>query len=153
MSATNSRLARLLTGATSPGVYRFSSRAAALGLMAQAQSAGWHPSYLNGEQITSKAEFLAICAQACHFPAYFGGNFDALEDSLRDLSWAPAARGYLVLYDEAWRFADAEPANFHTTLAILQTAVEFWQSMPTPMAVLLRGLPRRVSFGLGVPEL
>ncbi len=153
MTATNSRLARLLAGGAPPGVYRFNSRAAAPALIAQAQVAGWQPSYLNGDQIRSKAEFLAACAQACHFPAYFGGNFDALEDSLRDLSWAPAARGYLVLYDEAWRFADAEPANFHTALAVLQTAAEFWQDTPTPMAVLLRGLPSRVSFGTGLPEL
>ncbi len=153
MTATNNRLAHLLTGGAPPGVYRFNSRAAAASLMAQAQAAGWHPSYLDGEQITSKAEFLAACAQACRFPAYFGDNFDALEDSLRDLAWAPAARGYLVLYDAAWRFAGSEPANFHTALAIFQTAVEFWQSTPTPMAVLLRGLPRRVTLGMGLPEL
>jgi len=32
---------------------------------------------------------VARIAQALDFPEWFGGNWDALQDSLRDLSWLP----------------------------------------------------------------
>jgi RNAse (barnase) inhibitor barstar len=37
--------------------------------------------------IRSKAKLLAILADKLRFPGYFGHNWDALEECLRDLSW------------------------------------------------------------------
>jgi RNAse (barnase) inhibitor barstar len=45
--------------------------------------------------ITSKKELLATLARQLHFPDYFGGNWDSLEECIRDLSWLPA--GLVVL--------------------------------------------------------
>jgi hypothetical protein len=138
----NTRLAQLLSGAVPPGIYRFTSHAAAARLAAQAQAAGWRPCYLDGQGIASKPEYLAACTEAFKFPAYFGNNWDALEDSLIDLLWRPAERGYLVLYDHAGRFAAAAPDDFAAAIDIFRTAVAFWQTTATPMSVLLRGLPK-----------
>lgn len=90
-----------------------------------------------------KAAVLARFAQALRFPAWFGGNFDALADSLGDLSWLPA-EGYVLLIEhgDAWRQADDE--NFATLLDILNEAaadwgdqgVPFWALMPLPPAEL-----------------
>ena len=36
-----------------------------------------------------KAAFLAACARDLHFPDYFGGNWDAFEECLRDFGTGP----------------------------------------------------------------
>ena len=87
----------------------------------------------------SKNDVLERFAQALRFPGWFGRNFDALADSLGDLSWLPAD-GYLLLieHSDAWRQADDE--NFATLLDILNEAaaswgdqgVPFWALMPLP---------------------
>lgn len=40
--------------------------------------------------LRSKRQLLAVLADRLRFPAYFGGNWDALEECLHDLSWIPA---------------------------------------------------------------
>lgn len=40
---------------------------------------------LDTRTATDKASFLAICAEALQFPSYFGGNWDAFEECLRDV--------------------------------------------------------------------
>jgi hypothetical protein len=146
----NDRLRLLLDGSLSPGIYRFDSRARPATVAGQAEKQSWRAFDLDGDQIGSKSEFLRAAARAMSFPTHFGNNWDALEDSLRDLAWAPTERGYLVLYDHAGRFASAQPDEFATALDILRSAVGFWQGTPTPMVVLLRGAGRSAS---GVPRL
>jgi len=136
------RLDALLAGEATPGLYRWISRSSAARVARRAEQLGWRCFLLDGEQITSKESFLRACATALRLPAYFGHNWDALEDCLRDLAWAPAERGYLLLYDDAGRFARAKPAEFAVALSILGDAVRSWRGAPTPMAVLLRGLGR-----------
>jgi hypothetical protein len=82
---------------------------------------------------------LARIAGALRFPDWFGGNWDALADSLADLAWLPAP-GYVLLLarTDAWR--DADPEGFETLASILAEAsarwarerVPFWALLPTP---------------------
>jgi RNAse (barnase) inhibitor barstar len=130
---------RVLDGSVTPGIYRLTSRAGATTIAAQAERGGWRFFHLEGKHIASKAEFLQACAEAMRFPGYFGHNWDALEDSLRDLSWAPATRGYVVLYDGAGQFAAAQPTDFAVALDILRSAAASWRDTATPMIVLMRG--------------
>lgn len=51
--------------------------------------------HLNGTKITSKKRFLKEIAEVLEFPSYFGYNFDALEDCLRDLKGK-----YLVIWTD-----------------------------------------------------
>ncbi len=134
----NGGLDALLSGGLAPGVYRLASRASVTAIAHVAEEHGWRLFYLDGRQIASKSDFLQACATVMQFPAYFGHNWDALEDSLRDLSWAPARNSYLLLYDHAARFAAAQREDFDIALDILHSAVEFWRNSPTPLAVLLR---------------
>ncbi|MDP3046494.1 MAG: barstar family protein [Chloroflexota bacterium] len=138
----NTRIADLLAGVHAPGLYRLRSRAAGPAIAAWADQGGWRFFRLDGQRIATKADLLAACAAAMDFPSTFGQNWDALADSLRDLSWAPAARGYLVLYDGVGRLASAQPQNLAVALDIFQDAVDFWRATPTPMTVLLRGTGR-----------
>ncbi|MGN6111564.1 MAG: barstar family protein [Luteimonas sp.] len=86
-----------------------------------------------------KDEAIARIAAALRFPAWFGGNWDALADALADLSWLPAP-GYVLrlAHAEAWR--EADPAAFDMLASILEEAaarwarerIPFWALLPTP---------------------
>lgn len=127
----------LLTGAVSPALYQTRTRAQVKSFAATAAEQGWRFFYLAGQGITSKRQFLQACAQAMEFPAYFGHNWDAFEECIRDLSWLPA-RGYLLLYDDVANFARHSPDEWATAAAILGDAVQHWRKTATPLAVLVR---------------
>ena len=92
---------------------------------------------------TDKDGLLQRVGEALRFPDWFGANWDALADSLGDLSWWPAP-GYLLLIEHAtdWRAADGR--GFNTLLAILKEAaddwrernVAFWALLPLPAEAL-----------------
>lgn len=70
-----------------------------------------------------KAALLARIATALGFPAWFGANWDALEDCLTDLSWS-GADGHLLLFEgAAWL-----PADERAVLGdVLAAAAAFWR--------------------------
>ncbi|GAB3345757.1 barstar family protein [Lysobacter tyrosinilyticus] len=78
-----------------------------------------------------KEEVLRRFARELQFPSWFGGNFDALADSIGDLSWA-RADGYLLLIEhiDTWRQADDD--NFATLLDILNEAAVVWGEQGVP---------------------
>lgn len=47
----------------------------------------------------SEQTFLSQIAVAMQFPEYFGNNWDALDECLRDLSWVPASGYVLVVHN------------------------------------------------------
>ncbi len=85
---------------------------------------------------TGKDDAIARIAAALGFPAWFGRNWDALADSLGDLSWLPAP-GYLLLLTgtEAWRAAD--PETFDTLASILEDTAARWAADRVPFWALL----------------
>ena len=90
-----------------------------------------------------KAAVLARLGAALRVPGWFGGNWDALADSLGDLSWLPAP-GYLLLVERADEWREADGGGFDTLLAILNEAatdwrqrnVAFWVLLPLPAETL-----------------
>jgi hypothetical protein len=48
---------------------------------------GVHAVSIDGSQISSKLDLMSALSAAFDFPGHFGENWDALGDSLRDLSW------------------------------------------------------------------
>jgi hypothetical protein len=58
---------------------------------------------LDGGQVRGDADLLDRLAAAFAAPSYFGGNWDALDEILRDLEWlgAPPAGGHVLLVDGA----------------------------------------------------
>ena len=46
-----------------------------------------------------KAGMLRVLGEALGFPAWFGGNWDALEDCLGDLSWRPG-EGHVLVFED-----------------------------------------------------
>jgi Barstar (barnase inhibitor) len=92
--------------------------------------------YLDGREIFSKEVFLNQIAEAMQFPTYFGANWDALEECLKDLSWYPA-QGYVLIYHQPEVFAQAQPEQWQVAYDILQSAVEYWNHTEIPMRLVL----------------
>ncbi|MHC5674683.1 barstar family protein [Nostoc sp.] len=83
--------------------------------------------YLDGKKINSKETFLNKAAEAMQFPRYFGANWDAFDECITDLTWCPAER-YVILYDHADIFAQAEPTQYQIALDIFNSAKEYWEA-------------------------
>jgi barstar (barnase inhibitor) len=50
--------------------------------------------------IRSKKKLFAIYADKLRFPDYFGWNWDAFEECLRDLSWLPAGQAIIIVHED-----------------------------------------------------
>lgn len=80
-------------------------------------------------EIRSKTDLLAVLASAGRFPDYFGGNWDALEDCLRDLSWISNRKVVIVHSDlPLWE----TPAECSIYLEVLQTVLAAWTESVKP---------------------
>uniref|UniRef100_A0AAU2JKC9 Barstar family protein n=1 Tax=Streptomyces sp. NBC_00049 TaxID=2903617 RepID=A0AAU2JKC9_9ACTN len=107
--------------------------------LAAAEAAGWAAVRLDLDGVRGKAELMRRCETALRLPEWFGGNWDALADALRDLSWLPEAPGRLLAVT-SWRaYAAARPGDWETLVEILEEAVDFWREAPDapPLTVLL----------------
>lgn len=120
-------LSDLLTGSVAPGVYRWDEPMALVDVEQPLALAGWHLAHLG--PVTGKADALASIAAALDFPDWFGGNYDALADCLRDVA-APT----VLLWDGWAALAEADPVAFDVIGRILTGRAD-----GTPaFAVLLR---------------
>ena len=107
--------------------------------LAAANALGFTVAAIDFGGCTGKDDALARFARALRFPDWFGGNWDALADVLRDLSWLPAP-GYLLLIENAAQWRAANGGDFDTLLDILNEAafewarqdVNFWALLPFP---------------------
>ena len=88
------------------------------------------------EGATDKDALLSVIAAALDFPRWFGGNWDALEDCLADLSWSKAA-GHVLLIEGAASL----PADERGILVdILASAAASWKDRGRPFfAVFVEG--------------
>lgn len=133
-----SYLQPMFDGELAPGIYQLISRAKADSLFGDMTEQGWRGFYIDGDQVTDKASFLQAAATAMEFPGYFGHNWDAFEESLNDLEWAPA-KGYVLLYDNLANFADNAEDDWAVAHAIFLAAIERWQAEGVPFYMLIRG--------------
>ncbi|MFB6512246.1 barstar family protein [Streptomyces virginiae] len=94
-----------------------------------AEAAGRTTVRLDLDGVRGKAELMRRCGDALRLPEWVGGNWDALADALRDLSWLPVppGGGWLVAVT-SWRgYADARPREWETLVEVLEEAVAFWR--------------------------
>jgi hypothetical protein len=83
-----------------------------------------------------KKAMLERIARALDFPDWFGGNWDALEDCLGDLSWT-RAEGHVLL------FADAPATDARATLVdVLRSTAAAWAERKRPFFAVFIGTAR-----------
>jgi RNAse (barnase) inhibitor barstar len=93
---------------------------------------------LDGSCITSKGELLDAVARSLRFPDYFGRNWDALDECLRDLEWLPAS-GYVILLTDADRFWQNDPGAFIVFLSVVARARDEWAKENVPFHLVAVG--------------
>ena len=76
-----------------------------------------------GESVSSQDQLFSVFAKGLQFPDYFGRNWDALDECLRDLSWLKVRR-ILIVHDGLPHLAEDE---LRTYFQVLSGAVEDWK--------------------------
>ena len=104
--------------------------------LAAANALGFTVAAIDFGGCTGKDDALARFARALRFPDWFGGNWDALQDCLSDLSWL-RAEGYLLLLDDVAQWRAADPESFGITLDILEQAGNAWRLQLKPFWAVL----------------
>jgi len=88
--------------------------------------------------VSEKEALMQHIALALEFPRWFGGNWDALEDCLSDLSWSAAA-GHVLLIEHADALG---PDERGILIDILASAAASWAARKIPFfAVFVNGAP------------
>lgn len=121
-----------LSDASRSGVYR---AGADVEIVDAARIARLAVSRVDLRAAKSKGELLSAFAQALSFPDWFGGNWDALEDCLSDLSWLDPG-GRVLLIDGAGRVAADERG---VLVDILASAAESWAGRGIPFFAVFLG--------------
>jgi barstar (barnase inhibitor) len=132
-----------------PGLYVVASLPFAASLLAEAAADGLTTARIDLSRVTTKAAFLAEFARRLDFPDYFGHNWDAFDDCLRDLAWQPSP-GHAFLIVAFDRFASAAPADWRIALDVFQSATEEWRRAGKPLYDVMQGSPAATP---GVPAL
>ncbi|MGH8765990.1 MAG: barstar family protein [Burkholderiales bacterium] len=130
-----SKLLQRLSDASKSGVY---AAARAQDLIDAARGSRLQVARINLGGIADKGELMRTVAAALGFPAWFGANWDALEDCLTDLSWTGADGHVLLIEGEG-----ALPVEDNGTFVdVLRAAAASWSGRGRPFfAVFVGGGP------------
>jgi hypothetical protein len=82
---------------------------------------------------------LEAIARALQFPQWFGGNWDALEDCLSDLSWRKGEGAVLIFT----RAPGGEALG--TLIDVLRAAAEYWAGRGRPFFAVLVDPQRKLA--------
>jgi hypothetical protein len=92
-----------------------------------------------------KEALLERLAQALGFPAWFGGNWDALEDCLGDLGWR-AGDGHVFLFTG---YEDLPADDLGVLLDVLASSAAYWAERGRPFFAVFVD----ATHALALPEL
>lgn len=137
-----SKLAQRLADATRSGVYR-SRQSAEVEDAVRGTRLDLAQVDLQGAD--SKEALLERMALALGFPAWFGGNWDALEDCLGDLGWR-AGDGHVFLFTG---HEDLPADELGVLLDVLASSAAYWAERGRPFFAVFVD----PEHALGLPEL
>jgi hypothetical protein len=112
------KLVQRLNDASRSGVYRVSDAASVV------EAA--RGSRLDLARIDAGSTVFEAIAKALDFPDWFGGNWDALEDCLGDLSWR-AGGGHVLVFD---RFPRGDELG--VLIDVLSSSAQYWAGRSRP---------------------
>jgi len=132
----SSKLEKVLRDKDKAGVY--SSGPDTRLIVEAAQAAGLALWRVDIGPVHDQQGFTDLVAKALAFPQWFGGNWDAFEDCLGDLSWHPAP-GYVLLLEHGKHFGAGHKQEFLTAIEVLDGVAEFWQGQGKPFWAIVSG--------------
>lgn len=118
------------------GVFHLSADARELA--AAAAAAGLMVVYVDIGHAHDKEDFLGDVSRSMRFPDWFGGNWDALADCLKDLSWMPA-KGWVVILEKSKHFCGGHGREFKEAMQAMSDAAEYWRAQGKPFWTLIAG--------------
>lgn len=118
------------------GVYHLTHDARELGESAAAAGLGVYR--IDIGHAHDKKDFIALLSKALRFPSTFGGNWDALADCLKDLSWAQAP-GWVIVLEKSKHFCAGHHHEFEEAMDIMAEAADFWRGEGKPFWTLIGG--------------
>jgi RNAse (barnase) inhibitor barstar len=125
-------LAGIMAGRLDPGVFMWHTAFSPKDVQHSVEHAGWRFAYIDGLTHQDKATFLKGVAEALVFPDWFGDNFDALTDCLRDVD----GKGTVLLWDCWAPLARSDRRAFDVAVDVFAGRAKDAQS---PFVTLLRG--------------
>ncbi len=87
----------------------------------------------------SKPAILEALSTELRFPAWFGDNWDALQDAVCDLSWLPESRGIVLVVEGTDVVRATAPDELDTLIEVLRAAATYWESEKRSFLVLVTG--------------
>ena len=103
----------------------------------------WLVRSILGSECINRPALHAAVAAALQFPAYYGHNWDAMDECITDLEWLPATR-YLIHIDGIEDLLPNESDGFTQFLGVLLDAHRSWRhpearGQAVPFHVLFSG--------------
>ncbi|MBI4756401.1 MAG: barstar family protein [Betaproteobacteria bacterium] len=117
------------------GVYHLPSTGAD-DMLAAAEAMGLAVLRVDLTGVRTKAALMDAMGRDLDLPAWFGRNWDALEDCLTDLSWRPAD-GWVIVLEHVDQLATARVKDLRTALEICNAAANFWRGENIPLWTLV----------------
>ena len=113
------------------GIYSVETTEELASIELSARNQGLAYLYIDLSGVTDKEALLQKIAGVLGFPSYYGGNWDALEECITDLSWLKA-KGFVLVFDNADALVTHNPQELQTLQSILRSAVASWKNQKTP---------------------
>jgi len=127
-----SKLLQRLSDASRSGVYRASGSDE---ILDATRGSGLEIARISLAGAAGKEALMERVARELEFPRWFGGNWDALEDCLTDLSWSKAS-GHVLLIEGADGLAADDAGVFAD---ILGSAAAWWAERGRPFFAVFVG--------------
>jgi RNAse (barnase) inhibitor barstar len=116
------------------GVHAWKGDAGTLASAATAAKLHFHSADL--KDVTSKTELLEALGKGLKLPEHFGGNWDALADSVEDEEWFGKHGSVIALLHTA-AYRKAHGADWTTLEDILGEASDYWRERHKPFWVFV----------------
>ena len=129
-------ISSVLLTTSPPGLYRMACGPGVL--QARVERSHWRWYHANGAGVADREAFFACLATALAFPDYFGANWDAMLDCLRDLS-DDAVPGVALYMTGFAAFVASHPSDWTTAQDVFTQAVSDLATSGTALYVLIAG--------------
>ena len=94
---------------------------------------------IDGTEVRTKEQLLTIMKEALSFPDYFGMNWDALDECIKDLSWLKEIDLIEILITNSIQIlslaSEKDKTIFHS---IMNTTVDYWTNTGTRLVLFIR---------------